>query len=123
MSLTPANLVRGARDPISVAAQSVTRGTRIRTQMASPENRCDDYIHLRGARRPGTIQLCCLALRATKRASDTRLHGKQILPLRGVQANARAGWQLQHGRVLTFAQVCQEHDLAVGELQGIMMDV
>jgi hypothetical protein len=32
-----------------------------------------------------------------------RLHGKRILPLRGVQANARAGWQLQHGRVLTFA--------------------
>ena len=43
------------------------------------------------------------ALRATKRAGDTRLHGKQILPLRGVQANARAGWQLQHDRVLTFA--------------------
>jgi hypothetical protein len=32
-----------------------------------------------------------------------RLHGERILPLRGVQANARAGWQLQHGRVLTFA--------------------
>ena len=32
-----------------------------------------------------------------------RLHGKRILPLRSIQANARTGWQLQHGRVLTFA--------------------
>jgi hypothetical protein len=104
-------------------AQSVTRWTRVGTQMAGPEARCDDHLHLRGARRPGTIQLCCLALRATKRASDTRLHGKRILPLRDVQANARAGRQLQHGRVLTFAQMRQQHDLAIGELQGIMMDV
>ena len=99
MSLTPANLVGEARDPISVAAQS---DTRFGTQMAGPEARCDDHIHLRGTRRPGHNQLCCLALRATKRASDTRLHGKRILPFRDVQANARAGWQLQHGRVLTF---------------------
>jgi hypothetical protein len=75
----------------------------LESEMAGREARCDDHIHLRGARRPGAIQLCCRALRATKRASDTRLHGKRILPLRGVQANARAGWQLQHGRVLTFA--------------------
>ena len=32
-------------------------------------------------------------------------------------------WQLQHGRVLTFAQMSQQHDLAIGELQRIMMDL
>src|SRR5262249_39796437 len=30
-------------------------------------------------------------------------------------------WQLQHRRVLTFAKICNQHDLSVGELQRIMV--
>ena len=34
---------------------------------------------------------------------------------------ARRSRQLQHGRVLTFAQPGKLHDLTIGELQGVMM--
>ena len=34
-----------------------------------------------------------------------------------------AGRQLQHGRVLTFAQMRQQHDLPVRKLKRIMMNV
>jgi hypothetical protein len=29
---------------------------------------------------------------------------------------------VQHGRVLTFAQLRQQHDVPVGKLKGVMMD-
>src|SRR5688572_28174359 len=35
----------------------------------------------------------------------------------------RRSWQLQHGRALTFAQPGDEHDLPVGELQRVMVNV
>jgi len=43
------------------------------------------------------------------------------MPLRAIRGDARGGWQLQHSRLLTLAQLCQQHDLPVGELQRIMM--
>jgi hypothetical protein len=34
---------------------------------------------------------------------EGQLDSEQAVPLRFVRGNTRAGWQLQHGRVLTFA--------------------
>ena len=35
----------------------------------------------------------------------------------------RRSWQLQHGRALTFAQPGDQHDLPVGKLQRVMVNV
>ena len=47
--------------------------------------------------------------------------GKRVVLLRVVSGDTRAGRQLQHGRVLTFAQLRQQDDLPVGKLKGVMM--
>ena len=51
---------------------------------------------------------------ATSCDADDRLHDERVLSLRVVHCDRRADRQLQHGRVLIFAQVSQQHDLAVG---------
>jgi hypothetical protein len=43
--------------------------------------------------------------------------------LRAVDCGRPARWQLQDGRVLTFAQLRQQDGLSVGKLEGIMMDI
>jgi hypothetical protein len=35
----------------------------------------------------------------------------------------RAGWHLQHGRVLAWAQFCQLDDLAIWQFERVMMDM
>jgi hypothetical protein len=59
----------------------------------------------------------------TRSRGRRTLDGERIMPLRAVRGDARGCWQLQHSRVLTLAQLCQQHDLPVGELQRIMMGV
>ena len=62
-------------------------------------------------------------MRATKPDGDGRSDGKRIVLLRVVSSRTRTGRQLQHGCVLTFAQLRQQHDLPVGKLKGVMMNV
>jgi hypothetical protein len=40
-----------------------------------------------------------------------------------IGSRLRNGRQLQHGRVLAYAQASEQHDLPVGELKGIMVRV
>src|SRR5260370_4354946 len=58
------------------------------------------------------------------RSSAARLSDERIalLPLRCVH-KARRSRQLQHGRVLAFAQPGEQHGLPVGELQRIVMHI
>ena len=48
-----------------------------------------------------------------------RVSRQRVVPLRFVRGDR----QLQHGRVLPFAQLRQQDNFAVGKLQGIMMNV
>ena len=45
------------------------------------------------------------------------------MPLRAVHCDVLMGRQLQHGRVLSFAQMRQQHDFPVRKLKRIMMNV
>jgi hypothetical protein len=60
---------------------------------------------------------------ATRCDADDRLHDERVVPLRVVHCDRRADRQLQHGSVLTFAQMCQQDDLSVWKLKGVMMNV
>jgi hypothetical protein len=64
-----------------------------------------------------------LRFRTIKRDGDTKLDGERIVPLRGVRCDVLAGRQLQHGRVLSFAQMRQQNDPPVRKLKRIMMNV
>jgi hypothetical protein len=61
--------------------------------------------------------------RATRRDGDDWLHDERIVPLRVVRCDSRECRQLQHGSVLTFAQMRQQDDFSVGKLKGVMMNV
>ena len=61
--------------------------------------------------------------RATRGDDDYGLHDDRIVPLRLVHCDTRKRRQLQHGRVLTFAQTRQQDDFSVGKLKGVMMNV
>jgi hypothetical protein len=54
---------------------------------------------------------------------DDRLHDERSLPLRIVHWDTRTRWQLQHGSVLTFAQMRQQDDFSVWKLKGVVMNV
>jgi hypothetical protein len=60
---------------------------------------------------------------ATRRDNDYGLHDERIVPLRVIHCDTRKRRQLQHGRVLTFAQMRQQNDFSVGELKGVVMNV
>jgi hypothetical protein len=44
-------------------------------------------------------------------------------PLRFVCGHRRSDGQLQHGGLLTFAQLRQQHDPPIRELKGVMMGI
>src|SRR5262249_12702140 len=60
------------------------------------------------------------ARQARSSAADLSAELNALLPSRCVH-RARRSWQLQHRRVLAFAQPGEQHSLSVGELQRIVM--
>ena len=65
----------------------------------------------------------CGSAWATRRDGDDRLRDERSLPLHLVHYDTPEGRQLQHCGVLTFAQIRQQDDFAVGKLKGVMMNV
>ena len=54
---------------------------------------------------------------------EDRLRYERTVPLRFVGGHRPTDRQLQHGGVLTFAQLGQQHDPPIRELKGIMVGV